>query len=99
MALFSLVTLIRQRRVFYPIPSPNAYQEFLEAAAFLPTQAPEDSSQEALEALVSGSTQAYALVKSGLNKACSVPIETSKRWYGQHIGQELRARAESMKKP
>jgi hypothetical protein len=70
-ALFSLVTLIRQRRVFYPIPSPNAYQEFLEAAAFLPTQAPEDSSQEALEALVSGSTLRSRQVRleQGLQRA------------------------------
>jgi hypothetical protein len=88
-ALLSALTLIRQRQVLYPMPSPNAYQEFLQATAFLPTQAPDYSSQEALEAFVSESHQAYALVKSASKKACGVPVEASQRWSAQHKGQEL----------
>jgi hypothetical protein len=89
LVLGSGVLLTRPRVVSFSQPSPNAYQGFVRAAALLPNDAPDCADQAALAAFVARSGEAYAVVQTGLEKPCCVPVQVSKQWSAQHYKYDV----------
>lgn len=74
----------------FPVPNPNSYDEFLQAASVLRGGPPDSCDSEILVTWVSLNSESYTLVRAGLGKSSRVAIAASDQWFSKHTNDVYR---------
>lgn len=80
----ALVLVYGRTTPFPPLPSPNGYDDFIQAGTLIQSGALASGKiddyrnlgQDELKALVAANAKALSLVRSGLEKSCAMPMQT-----------------------
>lgn len=79
-----LILVLPRGSTVFPVPKPNGYDDFLQAAAAMRGGPLDDGSEQAARALAAMSAEPNALVQAGLHKPCRVRIEVSEEYLDSH---------------
>lgn len=90
LALPASIIIVWTRPPAAPLPSPNGYNDFVKAGRMLPDEAIggyRELGYDELRDLVSTNSEAVAMLRVGLSRACRVPPIYSREQFRNHIGE------------